>query len=222
MSKRHFNASVPSAESRVAPIRSHARNHAPAPRRTLPWPRLAGAILVLIVVVGTFVWLVGQQSSSASSTVNLVGKPAPLATTPFASSQGSAISLSQFRGKKVVLFFYEGATCGSCQQELTLIQGLLAKRGDSVAVAASVDPIDTSTALAKQINLNYPIVADANHQLGSAFGDFHVEVAGMDMGDVDNHAVYVLDAKGNVSWAKQAADTMFVSGDDITAALDRA
>jgi len=177
---------------------------------------------VVLAIVGTLVWLVTHQGTASSTGQGLVGKPAPLASLQLASSEGHQVSLSQFSGKKVVLFFYEGSTCGSCQQELSLIQGLVAKRHDTVAVAATVDPVGTSTNVASQLKLSYPILADVNHQLGSAFNDFHVEVAGMDMGDVDNYAVYVLDAKGVVRWADQAPSTMWISDSDISAALNRA
>jgi peroxiredoxin Q/BCP len=174
------------------------------------------------VISGTLVWLATQQNTASSSSQGLIGKPAPAAGLRLASSEGRSISLAQYHGKKVILFFYEGSTCGSCQQELSLIQSILAKRHDTAAVAASVDPVGTSTNVAAQLKLTFPILADSNHRLGSSFDDFHVEAAGMDMGDVDNHAVYVLDQKGVVRWAQQAPSTMWVSADDIITALNQA
>jgi len=41
----------------------------------------------------------------------------------------------------------------------------------------------------------------------------------MDMGPVDNHAVFVLDQHGVVRWKAMAADTMHVADGDIMAAL---
>jgi peroxiredoxin len=91
----------------------------------------------------------------------------------------------------------------------------------AAVVGVSVDPIATSRALADQLHLGYPIVQDVNHQLGSAFGDFHVPTAGMDMGPVDNHAIFVLDQHGVVRWKAMAADTMHVPDQDVIAALRR-
>ena len=88
-------------------------------------------------------------------------------------------------------------------------------------VAVSVDPLATSQSLATQLHLGFPIAQDVNHQLGSAFADFHLTNAGMDMGLVDNHAIFVLDTKGIVRWKAMAADTMHVSDQDVIAALQR-
>ena len=219
MSKQRFGAAATGELPPHARTRARGRVQSSGNKS---WGRLAGAGAVVLVIVGTLVWLVTQQGTASSTGQSLVGKPAPLASLRLASSQGHPLSLGQFGGKKVVLFFYEGSTCGSCQQELSLIQGIVTKRHDVVAVAATVDPAGTSASVAQHLNLSYPILADVNHQLGSAFDDFHVEVAGMDMGNVDNHAVYVLDAKGVVRWADQAPSTMWISDGDISAALDKA
>lgn len=89
-------------------------------------------------------------------------------------------------------------------------------------VAVSVDPIATSMGLASQLKLGYPIIEDVNHQLGSVMGDFHLTTAGMDMGPVDNHAIFILDQRGVVRWKALAADTMHVDDQAVITALHRA
>ncbi len=89
----------------------------------------------------------------------------------------------------------------------------------AVVVAASVDPLATSRRLAAQLHLGYPITEDTGHTLGSAFHDFHVTGAGMDMGPVDNHAIFVLNGRGVVRWGAMAAATMHVDDKDVIAAL---
>jgi peroxiredoxin len=191
-------------------------------QRHFPWGRILGVAGLVLLVIGVLVWLT-QQSPAPADAQALVGKSAPAATLPLPSSQGRSLALAQYRGKKVVLYFYEGSTCGSCQQELSLLQNAIAtQRHDAVVVAVSIDPLATSSALARQLNLSFPILADTNHQLGSAFHDFHLVTAGMDMGPVDNHAIFVLDAHGTVRWVRLAADTMWIPATDVTAALDQA
>lgn len=85
-------------------------------------------------------------------------------------------------------------------------------------VGVSVDPIETSQSLAQQLHLGFPILEDTNHQLGSALGDFRVP-AGMDMGPVDNHAIFVVGPEGTITWKKLAPDTMHVPDADVLAAL---
>lgn len=89
----------------------------------------------------------------------------------------------------------------------------------AAVLAASTDPVDTSTHLAGRLHLDFPILEDAQHRLGSAFGDYRI--GGMDMGAVDNHAIFILDARGTVRWKQLAADTMHVPDGDVIAALRR-
>ena len=95
-----------------------------------------------------------------------------------------------------------------------------AQGGD--VVAATVDPISTSRSVAKQLHLGFPILEDVDHHLGDAFADYHLITGGMDMGPVDNHAVFVLDKRGVVRWKDMAGDTMSVDEGDIVRALARA
>lgn len=89
-------------------------------------------------------------------------------------------------------------------------------------MAASVDPVVTSLGMANGLRLGYPIVDDTGHQLGSAFGDFHLSMGGgMNMGPVDNHAIFVLDRRGIVRWKAVVPDTMHVADRDVIAALKR-
>ena len=88
-------------------------------------------------------------------------------------------------------------------------------------VGVSVDPVEQSKSVVSQLNLGFPIVEDRNHALGSAFGVFRLP-AGMDMGPVDNHSVFVVDATGHLRWKELAPDTMHVPVSDVLAALKQA
>lgn len=99
------------------------------------------------------------------------------------------------------------------QNDLATITGL-----NAAVVAVSVDPIDQSTSLSEQLRLGFPILVDTNHQSGSALGDFRVP-SGMDMGPVDNHAIFIIGPDGTVVWKKLAPDSMHVPDSDVIAAL---
>ena len=99
------------------------------------------------------------------------------------------------------------------QNDLPKIEALNAS-----VVAVSVDPIDTSKSLAQQMHLGFPILEDTNHQLGSALGDFRVP-SGMDMGPVDNHAIFIVGPDGTITWKDQEPSAMHVSDASVLAAL---
>ena len=88
-------------------------------------------------------------------------------------------------------------------------------------VAVSVDPLAQSQSLAGQLKLAFPIVEDRDHAWGSAFGVFHLP-GGMDMGPVDSHSIFVVNASGRVAWKQLAPDTMHVSVDQVVLAVKAA
>ncbi len=88
-------------------------------------------------------------------------------------------------------------------------------------MAVSVDPLATSASLAGQLHLGFPILQDTAHQLGLAFGVFRLP-AGMDMGPVDSHSIFVLGPQGSVRWKQLAPATMHVPVADVLAALKAA
>ena len=102
------------------------------------------------------------------------------------------------------------------QQDLPAIKGL-----NAIVLAVSVDPVAISQSVVQQLHLAFPILQDTDHQLGSALGDFHVS-GGMDMGPVDNHAIFVIGQQGTVVWKQLAPDTMHVPDASVIAALKQA
>ena len=81
---------------------------APAPRRaTRRWLWIASGAFVLIVV-SAYIWI--QRTSPASTTsAGVIAEGAAVPAIAQPSTTGQALSLGQFTGKKVVVYFYEGA-----------------------------------------------------------------------------------------------------------------
>ena len=81
---------------------------APTSRRAAPARLLVAGVVFVLIVIGAFVWI--QRMSPASTTPTGViadGAVVPAVAQP--STTGQALSLGQFAGKKVVVYFYEGA-----------------------------------------------------------------------------------------------------------------
>ncbi len=74
----------------------------------------------------------------------------------------TAHSLSQYRGKKVVLAFYPAAFTGVCQKELCTFQDSLTKLNDANAVVLgiSMDSPFANGAFASQNNVTFPLLSD--------------------------------------------------------------
>ncbi len=85
----------------------------------------------------------------------------------------------------------------------------------------STDPLQNSQSLATRLKLGFPILEDRDHRLGSAFDVYRLP-SGMDMGPVDSHSIFVIDASGRVAWKHLAPDTMHVPIEEIVAAVKAA
>ena len=92
------------------------------------------------------------------------------------------------------------------------------KAAGGQVVGVSTDPAATSASLAAQLHLGFPILEDRNHTLGSGFGVFRLP-SGMDMGAVDGHSIFVVDASGRVTWKQLAPDSMHVPVDQVVEAV---
>ena len=97
-----------------------------------------------------------------------------VSTTPFPSSDGGTLAMSQFSGAPLVLYFYEGQSCGACQTQMVEVQGAMAELEAMGAhvLGVTMDPVGVSASVAAQLHLSYPIVEDIDHQ--ARLGDGHL------------------------------------------------
>lgn len=98
------------------------------------------------------------------------GDPAPAFQAP--TQTGEVLSLDQFRGRPVVLFFYPkdntpGCTKEACgfRDEWTALQ-----QAGVVVLGVSVDPVSSHTKFATKFGLPYPLLADTSKAIVSAYG----------------------------------------------------
>ncbi len=82
------------------------------------------------------------------------------------------IKLSDFRGKKVILYFYvKDQTPGCTMQSIDLQEGL-DKLNDlnAIVIGISTDSIESHEKFAKKHNLNFPLVADEDKSISKLYG----------------------------------------------------
>jgi peroxiredoxin Q/BCP len=85
---------------------------------------------------------------------------------------GNVISLSDFSGKKLVLFFYPRADTPGCTREaidFTRLQGAFTAAGTAV-VGVSGDPPKAQEAFRNKHQLGVPLVSDEKHEMLQAYG----------------------------------------------------
>lgn len=99
-----------------------------------------------------------------------VGTPAPDFTAPV--QGGDTVTLSDYRGQWVALYFYpKDDTPGCTKQACALRDGYERLQDAGVAViGVSEDDVDSHDAFAEQHDLPFPLVADPDHDVLDAYG----------------------------------------------------
>ena len=99
-----------------------------------------------------------------------IGDPAPaFATTD---QNGNSVQLSDFQGKKVVLYFYPKDDTPGCTAQACSLRDsydAMLARG-YVVLGVSVDDEKSHKKFANKYNLPFPLLADTNHALVEAYG----------------------------------------------------
>ena len=108
---------------------------------------------------------------SANMTVKLQpGTPAPDFTLPDA--EGNPVSLADYRGKNVIVYFYpQAATPGCTTEACDFRDSLAALKGAGFEVLGiSPDSPEALTAFTDEHALTFPLLADEDHAVALAYG----------------------------------------------------
>jgi len=99
-----------------------------------------------------------------------VGDAAPDFT--LTADDGSEVSLSDYRGRKVVLYFYPKADTAGCTKQACAVRDVYGDIDAGGAVVLGISP-DEPPALVKfreKYNLPFPLLSDPDHQVAEAYG----------------------------------------------------
>ncbi len=99
-----------------------------------------------------------------------VGDKAP--TFTLNDADGNKVKLADFKGKKVVLYFYPKDLTPGCTIEACAFRddiGAIKKLG-AVVVGVSADDEKTHQKFRAKHDLNFPLLADVNHEVSDKYG----------------------------------------------------
>jgi peroxiredoxin Q/BCP len=98
------------------------------------------------------------------------GDRAPEFTLPTA--DGKRVSLREFRGKKVVLFFYPKDNTSGCTAEACAFRDNLArvKRKGAVVLGISADSVASHRKFVDDFDLTFPLLSDEEKSVIDAYG----------------------------------------------------
>jgi peroxiredoxin len=106
------------------------------------------------------------------------------------------VTLSEQRGKPVVLAFFPAAFSSVCQKEMCTFRDSMARLGAANAqvYGVSVDTFFTLKAFQDQQKLNFPLLSDFNKQAIRDYGVFNEDMIGLK--GIAKRAVFVIDKDG--------------------------
>jgi thioredoxin-dependent peroxiredoxin len=98
------------------------------------------------------------------------GAKAPTFTLP--TDDGGTVTLSDFKGKNLVLFFYPKANTSGCTKEAIAFSALKPSftKVDTAVLGVSADPVKAQDAFKKKHDLKTPLASDETHQMLESYG----------------------------------------------------
>jgi thioredoxin-dependent peroxiredoxin len=127
-------------------------------------------LLTMLTFAVAAIGILGYRAVHAADNAPAVGTAAPDFTLN--SQEGTPISLHDFRGKWVVLYFYPKDFTSGCTMEAHNFQRDLAQYQDknAVIVGVSVDTADSHKQFCAKEGLNFKLLSDADQKVSEQYG----------------------------------------------------
>jgi peroxiredoxin len=119
------------------------------------------------------------------------------------SSELKEVSVSDFKGKKVVIHFFPMAFTGVCTAQLCTMRDSFGYYDglNAQILGISVDSPFTLAKFKEENNYQFPLLSDFNKEVSAAYGAIYEEFA-FKLKGVSKRAAFVLDEEQNVIYAE--------------------
>ena len=108
------------------------------------------------------------------------------------------VTLSQLKGRPVVLAFFPAAFSSVCQKEMCTFRDSMSQldKANAQVLGISTDTFFALKAFQDQQKLNFPLLSDFNKQVIRDYGVFNEDMIGLK--GIAKRAVFVIDKDGSV------------------------
>jgi peroxiredoxin Q/BCP len=172
--------------------------------------------ITLIVILLGIIGIVPRILSSSRVPAPTPGSAAPGFTLP--SQQGTPVSLKDYRGSWIVLYFYPRDQTPGCTREARNFQADESKYAErhAVILGVSVDSVDSHKKFCAKEGLNFKLLADSDGTVSQAYGSL------TNLGVVKFAArhTFLIDPTGKVAKAYTTVDPAHHS-EEVLATLDQ-
>jgi len=150
-------------------------------------------IAFLAAVAGIVTWAL--KPVNALTEMPAVGSAAP--TFKLTTNEGKEASLSDFKGKWVVLYFYPKDFTSGCTLEAHNFQRDLEKYTalNTVILGVSVDTADSHKEFCAKEGLNFKLLSDTDAKVSTVYGS----VMEYDGSKLSARNTFIIDPKGNIA-----------------------
>lgn len=200
-------------------------------RRTRARLTAAAVVAGLIVVIGGLYGIYRAASDTEPDTGSpqgsyQVGEPGAGTSAPgftLAASTGKQVSLADYRGKTVLLYFQEGLGCQPCWDQITDLEKQvddLEAVGIDAVISITTDPVDLVTRKVSDMGLSTPVLSDPDLAVSKTY---HTNEYGMMGTSRNGHSFLLVGPDGTVQWRADYGGapkyTMYVEVDTLLADL---
>ena len=172
-------------------------------------------IVLLVLVVVVVIFLVPRVFSGSNAA------PAPGSAAPdftLSSQEGTSVSLKDYRGKWVVLYFYPKDQTPGCTREAHNFQVDQSKydQRNSVILGVSVDSVDSHKKFCAKEGLNFKLLADKDGNVSREYGS----LTNLGVAKFAARHTFLIDPSGKVAKTYTSVDPGRHS-EEVLAALDQ-
>ena len=161
---------------------------------------IAGVVIVVIAFVGWWGLAKMNQEKAAKVAASSEKALAPDFTLP--STTGGKIALSDFRGKKnVLIYFNEGLSCQPCWEQIPELEKILPdlEKMDVALISVSFDPVDQWMDTIDRYKITTPILSYQDSNTERAYNLLPFSMA---MGRRAGHTFVLIGKDGTIKWRR--------------------
>lgn len=116
-------------------------------------------------------------------------------------SEKNKVSLSQYKGKTVLLLFFPQAFTGTCTTELCSMRDNIAEYNavNAQVFGISVDSVFTLAKFKEDQKFNFPLLSDFNKEVSTEYQSIYNNWI-LDMKGVSKRAAFIIDKEGLIQY----------------------
>ncbi len=173
-------------------------------------------IVLLVVVVVLIIFLVPRLLTASRAAAPGPGSAAPDFTLTW--QEGAFVSLKDYRGSWVVLYFYPKDQTPGCTREAHNFQADQTKYAErhAVVLGVSVDSVDSHKKFCAKEGLNFKLLADRDGKVSSVYGS----LTNLGVVKFASRHTFLIDPSGKVAKVYTSVDPGRHS-EEVLAALDQ-